>query len=543
MVTAGVSSAPSTATFTVGTAGAPTISGLSATLVSPLAGSNALTITGTHFDPAAPQNNSVTINGTYATVGTPSATSLPVTVPYAATSGRVTVSTAAGSATSSADLYVVPTPYTPAQVDSTGRLALGGSLPVTISSGGHVALLLVDGQAGQVLRVQASAVTLPSGRLSVLAPDTSALATANVDASGGTVGVLLPSDGTYTVLVVGTGGTGGLTVTASLAPATLSVDASSLPNGLPASGTLAATWSGLAGPSAADYLALYPFAPPGHAASLHTGGTASGSVPFAVPANVQPGVYTLRLYTPSPNGNPDVLLATSAPFKVGACLTASVSATATVASGSNLAVSWAGVCTPNADDWVGLFLPSDTDLTNAVAWVHTSGTASGSVALPVPLGTPPGTYEVRLYPQNTNARLTTSGPVAATQGSGTPAPSISVGVTGAVVGSVLSATWRGITDPHADDWLSLARVIGPGQTQLVGRTDLYVNCTGTPTVPRGDGTCPLVVPADAPAGQYAVHYNRPLMQGVAASTPITIGACPAACVGASPRPRPQVDPR
>lgn len=70
------------------------------------AGSN-VTITGTGFSATA-SANTITFNGSVATVVSASSTSLVVTVPAAATTGKVTVLTSAGTATSPADFVVGP---------------------------------------------------------------------------------------------------------------------------------------------------------------------------------------------------------------------------------------------------------------------------------------------------------------------------------------------------------------------------------------------------------------------------------------------------
>jgi hypothetical protein len=58
-------------------------------------------------------------------------------------------------------------------------------------------------------------------------------------------------------------------------------------------------WSGIATPSATDWIALY--APGAADTSLisfrYTTGTASGSVPFTIPASLAPGTYELRLFS------------------------------------------------------------------------------------------------------------------------------------------------------------------------------------------------------------------------------------------------------
>jgi mono/diheme cytochrome c family protein len=97
VVTTAAGSATSTATLVV--TPAPTISGFSPSSLKPLA---TLTINGKNFTSV----KSVKINGKVASFKIASATKISATVPAAATSGKVIVTTAAGSATSGATLTI-----------------------------------------------------------------------------------------------------------------------------------------------------------------------------------------------------------------------------------------------------------------------------------------------------------------------------------------------------------------------------------------------------------------------------------------------------
>ena len=79
-------------------------------------------------------------------------------------------------------------------------------------------------------------------------------------------------------------------------------------------GTLTAAWSGIAAPTATDWIGLYK---PGAANSpsitwRYTTGAASGSVPLVLPSTVIPGTYELRLFA----NNGYTRLATSTTFVV-----------------------------------------------------------------------------------------------------------------------------------------------------------------------------------------------------------------------------------
>jgi hypothetical protein len=95
--------ATSAATFTVSAAGLPTVSSFSPTTGT--AGTTLVTITGTNLCGAT----AVRFNNTNATsVGIPTPTQITATVPTGATSGKISVTTAAGTGTSVANFIVGP---------------------------------------------------------------------------------------------------------------------------------------------------------------------------------------------------------------------------------------------------------------------------------------------------------------------------------------------------------------------------------------------------------------------------------------------------
>lgn len=109
----------------------------SITSFSPATGSigTTVTITGTNFDPIA-ANNMVAFNGvTAATPSAASITSLTVTVPVGATTGPLSVTTLAGTGTSSTNFTVTCTPPTPPTAPSVSRCGNG---TVTLSATGTI---------------------------------------------------------------------------------------------------------------------------------------------------------------------------------------------------------------------------------------------------------------------------------------------------------------------------------------------------------------------------------------------------------------------
>jgi hypothetical protein len=122
-------------------------------------------------------------------------------------------------------------------------------------------------------------------------------------------------------------------------------------------GIVAATWAGIAAPTATDWVGLYDSSSaldPALLAWAYTSGSAAGSVDLTVPPGAG-STYELRLFT----ANSYVRLATSAPFSVVANATLSASPSS-VAAGSPVTVTWSGITTPTATDWLGLYPTSAT---------------------------------------------------------------------------------------------------------------------------------------------------------------------------------------
>ena len=117
---------------------------------SPTAGvaDTALTITGTGFDPQA-SNDRTRLNATFVGISAASTTELTTTVPPNAGSGHITVSTPGGTAVSTGDFIVPPSPYTPSDVAVSGRIPFETATQVTVSTANKIGLMLFDGTTGQ----------------------------------------------------------------------------------------------------------------------------------------------------------------------------------------------------------------------------------------------------------------------------------------------------------------------------------------------------------------------------------------------------------
>jgi YD repeat-containing protein len=210
-------SATSVAPFTVlADTGAPTIAGLA-----PAIGvtGTPFTIIGANFQ-TTPADNRVTLNIRPADASAATATTVTTAVPLASMGGRVAVETPFGAAVSASDFVVVPSPYTPADVEFGQRVAPGQSQAISITAAGRIALLLFDGSAGQKASVVSVSNTWTSCfspyTLTLYAPDASIVKA--IGSACGTTTLMdqqtLPLTGTYTLMLDPSGSnTGSATVT------------------------------------------------------------------------------------------------------------------------------------------------------------------------------------------------------------------------------------------------------------------------------------------------------------------------------------------
>ena len=166
------------------------------------------TITGTNFETTA-ANDRVTLNIRPADVTSATATSLATSVPLASMGGRITLATPMGTVVSGSDFVVVPSPYTPADVESSQRIAPGETRTMSISTAGRIALLLFDGIAGQFVSALSTSSTWTSCQfggqysLTLYRPDASIHALVSNACGASTLmdHQTLPLTGTYTLLL------------------------------------------------------------------------------------------------------------------------------------------------------------------------------------------------------------------------------------------------------------------------------------------------------------------------------------------------------
>ncbi|HSK76474.1 MAG TPA: IPT/TIG domain-containing protein [Thermoanaerobaculia bacterium] len=254
-VTSPAGTAVSATPFTVGSNGMPSISGFTPTIGTE---GDLVTITGANFEPV-PGGSKVAFNGHPGIVNSATATTLETAVPATATSGRITVTTPNGRATSTGDFFVPPSPRTAADVEVTGRMAIGETRNVTISQGGKMGLIVFDGAAGQriSLKINLGGGWADSGcdSISIRQPDGRYLvsSTSLCNLSDFIDRQILPVSGTYLIALDPSGSKTG-TATLTLYDVPPDSAATIVPGGSPVTVTntvpgqnAVATFSGVAG--------------------------------------------------------------------------------------------------------------------------------------------------------------------------------------------------------------------------------------------------------------------------------------------------------
>jgi len=210
-VTAPGGSVSTSAAFTVlADSGAPTIS--SFTPSSGLTGS-AVTITGTNYDPS-PGNDRVHFNLSGAAVNSASSTTLSVTVPNMVGSGRISVATVGGKATSANDFFIPFNGHAVADLGFTGRMNIGDTLNVSLPTASKIGMVVFDAVGGQKASVQMSSGTFSTCTLYLFDPFGKQLASNGCNnATNFMDGQNLPITGTYALGIDPGGTTGSVNLT------------------------------------------------------------------------------------------------------------------------------------------------------------------------------------------------------------------------------------------------------------------------------------------------------------------------------------------
>jgi hypothetical protein len=119
---------------------------------------------------------------------------------------------------------------------------------------------------------------------------------------------------------------------------------------------------------------------------------------------------------------------------------------------------WSGIATPTSGDWIGLYAAGAPN-GSALSFRYTGGAASGSLSYNVG-GISPGTYELRMFANNSLSRLATSGAITV------QAASLSASPSTVTHGGSVTVTWSGIATPTSGDWIGLYAVGAPDNSAL-----------------------------------------------------------------------------
>jgi hypothetical protein len=169
-------------------------------------------ILGTNFD--LREHDTVVFNSISAGVSAATSTSLSTAVPLTANSGKISVGTPAGNATTTTDFFVPPLPYTAANVAFATRISIGGTFTDTIGTSGQIGMLIFDGVANTQRSLGVSGSTCSNCSISVNNPDGTVLVAPSTFGTGGLgfPSISLPSTGTYTIVIT-SAAVGSMTVT------------------------------------------------------------------------------------------------------------------------------------------------------------------------------------------------------------------------------------------------------------------------------------------------------------------------------------------
>jgi hypothetical protein len=310
----------------------------------------------------------------------------------------------------------------------------------------------------------------------------------------GTYQVRLFSNNTMTRLAV----SNDVTVTASGPSLTAS------PVSTSAGSTMTTIWQNIAAPTALDWIGVYPTGAPdtGFASFIYTNGRASDRTLLTLPSPLATGTYELRLFS----NNSMTRLASSNSFTVGPPPSVAVNPVS-VANGGALTVNWTGIVSPTAKDWVVL-VPVGQQDTNSVTWHYTTGTASGSMSLPIPSTVAAGSYEVHLLANDTYQRLAESNVVKI-------GPTLAASPASLAPGGTMTVSWAGIQGPTPLDWLALVPLNAADGTGVA-----WVYTSG-----RAADSVTFTVPSTLAAGKYDLRlFANNTQTRLALSNVITVTA-------------------
>ena len=224
--------------------------------------------------------------------------------------------------------------------------------------------------------------------------------------------------------------------------------------------------------------------------------------------------------------SPGLMGAASGAFNVtGASGVSLIATPQSLTAGNPFTVTWAQIPNPTHRDWIGLYTPGSSSF-SYLSYIYVSCTSSSNVVAPsgscsfnTSMFLSSGTYEFRLFPNDTYDAIATSNSV--TVNAATFPPSLTAGPSTVPAGEFVTVAWSHIPNPASSDSIRLYSV---GSTEPVhGWT--YVSCSQTPSVASEGGSCPFRIPANLPQGSYEFRFfPSDGSTALATSNSITVGA-------------------
>jgi thermitase len=302
-------------------------------------------------------------------------------------------------------------------------------------------------------------------------------------------------------------------------------------------GIQTATWSGITNPRGGDWIGMYAVGVPDTGARIDWkyvsctrvigSAAANGSCQF--PISVTSGTYEFRLFANntylrldvSPTFTVSGPTATATPTRTPTPSPAQVNRTlATLAGGGVQTATWSGIAPPRGGDWIGLYAIGAPDVGNQIDWKYVSctqiaGAAAASGSCDFTIGVTTGTYEFRLFANNTYSRLDASPSFTVTGPTSTPTPTRTPTVSPVVLsralatlagGTVQTASWTGIANPRGGDWIGLYAV---GEPDTGTRIDWkYVNCSQLAGSGAASGSCDFTIDVTSGTYEFRLFVNN-----------------------------------
>jgi subtilisin family serine protease len=193
-----------------------------------------------------------------------------------------------------------------------------------------------------------------------------------------------------------------------------------------------------------------------------------------------------------------------------------------VAAGQTITAAWSGIASPTTKDWIGLYAAGAGDK-SYIKYQYTNGTASGSMSYLIPGNLGPGTYELRLFSNNTYTRIATSIPLTLA------APSqalLSATPESVAAGATVTAAWSQIASPTTKDWIGLYAAGAADKSYVKYQ---YTNGTAS-------GSLSYLIPANLSAGTYELRlFSNGGYTRIATSNPLTVTAANPVLLSATPQ--------